>query len=251
MRVPRIHVDLPLERDTEVALPRDAARHLRRVLRMPAGARLLLFNGEGGEFEATLWPAGSGAARARVGAYRPVATESGLELGLAQGLSRGAKMDYTIQKAVELGVRWIQPLLTERSVVRLDPERTGRRRRHWRGVAASACEQCGRALLPPVHDPLPLGEWLDRLPPSAGKLVATPDAPRRLGALPRPETPLIVLVGPEGGLESHETAAARERGFAAVSLGPRTLRTETAAVVALSAAQLLWGDLGDVPAGPA
>ena len=248
MRVPRIYIDLALESGVEVTLPPDAARHLRRVLRLPAGARLRLFDGDGGEFEATLMPGGGGA-RARVGAQRPVVTESRLEVGLAQGLSRGAKMDYTIQKAVELGVRWIQPLITERSVVRPDPERAERRRRHWRGIVASACEQCGRALLPPVHDPLPLREWLDRLPPSSTRLVATPEAPRSLAALPRPGAPLVVLVGPEGGFEPHEIAAARERGFEAVSLGPRTLRTETAAVVALSAAQMLWGDLGDDPTG--
>ena len=148
---------------------------------MSDGAHLLLFNGEGGEFEATLVSAGGGA-RARVGVRRPVVTESRLEIGLAQGLSRGTRMDYTIQKAVELGVHWMQPLLTERSVVRPDSERAGRRRDHWRAVVASACEQCGRALLPPVHDPLPLSEWLDRLSPCSDKLVATPDAflrPRR------------------------------------------------------------------------
>ena len=248
MRVPRVYVDLALEGGVEVTLPSDAARHLRRVLRMSDGARLLLFNGEGGEFEATLVSAGGGA-RARVGVHRPVATESRLEIGLAQGLSRSARMDYTIQKAVELGVHWIQPLLTERSVVRPDPVRAGRRRHHWRGVVASACEQCGRALLPPVHDPLPLSEWLDRLPPAVDKLVATPEASLSLAALPRPDGSLIVLVGPEGGLASQEVATARARGFETFSLGPRTLRTETAAVAALSAAQVLWGDLGYDPVG--
>ena len=243
MRIPRVHVDLALESGAEVTLPSDAARHLRRVLRMPDGIRLYLFNGEGGEFEATLVSASSGA-RARVGAHRRVATESRLEIGLAQGLSRGARMDYTIQKAVELGVRWIQPLLTERSVVRPGPERAERRRSHWRGIVASACEQCGRAVLPVVHDPLPLSEWLDRLPPSSEKLVATPGARRSLAALPRPGPSLVLLIGPEGGLSSREVATARDRGFEAFSLGPRILRTETAALVALSAAQLLWGDLG-------
>ena len=248
MRVPRIHVDLELDSGVEVTLPADAARHLRRVLRMPDGARLLLFNGEGGEFEATLEPTGSGGARARIGSHRPVATESRLELGLAQGLSRGARMDYTIQKAVELGVRWIQPLLTERSVVRLDPERAGRRRHHWRGIVASACEQCGRAFLPPVHDALLLSEWLDNLPSSTAKVVATPEASRSIATLPPPGASLIVLVGPEGGLASREIAAARAHGLEAVSLGPRILRTETAAVTLLAAVQLLWGDLGDDPA---
>lgn len=246
MRIPRVHVGVALESGVEVTLPSDAARHLRRVLRMSDGARLLLFNGEGGEFEATLVSAGGGA-RARVGVHRQVATESRLEIGLAQGLSRGTRMDYTIQKAVELGVHWIQPLITERSVVRPDPERAGRRRDHWRRVVASACEQCGRALLPPVDDPLPLSEWLDDPLPSARKLVATPEASRSLAALPRPEGSLVLLVGPEGGLSSREVATARDRGFETFSLGPRTLRTETAAVTALSAAQLLWGDLGCDP----
>ena len=245
MRVPRIYVDLALESGAEITLPPDAARHLRRVLRLPAGGRLRLFNGEGGDFEAVLAAADRAGARARIGAERRVATESTLELGLAQGLSRGAKMDYTIQKAVELGVRWIQPLLTERSVVRLDPERGDRRQRHWRGIVASACEQCGRAFLPPVHDVSTLREWLERLPPSTtGRLVAAPEAPRGLAALPPPGASLVVLIGPEGGLAPSEIGAARGAGFEAVSIGPRTLRTETAAVAALSAAQLLWGDLG-------
>ena len=250
MQAPRIYVDLALESGIEVTLPRDAARHLRRVLRMPDGAPLLLFNGEGGEFEARLRLDG-GSVRACLGAQRPVATESALEVGLAQGLSRGARMDYTIQKAVELGVGWIQPLVTDRSVVRPDPERTGRRARHWRGVVASACEQCGRAMLPPVHDPLPLDLWLERLPPHGARLVAVPGALRSLAALPRPHGSLVLLVGPEGGLGPHELTAARERGFRTFSLGPRILRTETAAVVALSAAQLLWGDLGGGSGGQA
>ena len=158
-------------------------------------------------------------------------------------------MDYTIQKAVELGVGWIQPLVTDRSVVRPDPERTDRRRRHWQGVVASACEQCGRTMLPPVHDPLPLDLWLEGLPPSASGLVAVPGALPSLTALPRPHGSLVLLVGPEGGFGPHELTAAQERGFRAFSLGPRILRTETAAVVALSAAQLLWGDLGDDSGG--
>ena len=251
MRVPRIFVDLTLESGALLTLPSDAARHLRRVLRMPDGAPLLLFNGEGGEFEATLEPSGSGGARVRIGSHRPVATESRLELGLAQGLSRGARMDYTIQKAVELGVRWIQPLLTERSVVRLDPVRAGRRRHHWRGIVASACEQCGRAFLPPVHDALPLSEWLDSLPPSTGRVVAIPETSRSIASLRRPEASLIVLVGPEGGLASGEMAVVRAHAFEPVSLGPRILRTETAAVTLLAAAQLLWGDLGDAPSAGA
>ena len=243
MPAPRIHVDFALESGIEVTLPRDAARHLRRVLRMPHGAPLLLFDGGGGEFEAELVLAG-GSVRARIGRHRPLATESALAIGLAQGLSRGARMDYTIQKAVELGVHWIQPLVTARSVVRPDAERTGRRAQHWRGVVASACEQCGRAVLPAVHDPLPLGKWLDRLPPSGTRLVAVPGTRRGLATLPRPHTSLVLLIGPEGGLESGEIATARGHGFRTFSLGPRILRTETAAVVALSAAQLLWGDLG-------
>ncbi len=243
MRIPRIHVDIDLESGVEITLPADAARRLCRVLRLPDGARLLLFNGEGGEFEGALVSASE--ARVRVGARRPVATESRLEIGLAQGLSRGDRMDFTIQKAVELGVRWIQPLLTERSVVRLDRDRAARRRSHWRGIVASACEQCGRTSLPPVHDPLLLCEWLERLPTPSAKLLAAAQAPRSLAALPRPGAPLVLLVGPEGGLASREVATALEHGFESFSLGPRTLRTETAAVMAVGAAQLLWGDLGD------
>lgn len=244
MRIPRVHVDLPLEPGAEVVLPPEAVRHLRRVLRMPGGAALRLFNGAGGEFEAVLALDGSRGARARVGAHREVATEPALEIGLAPGLPRGGRMDYTIQKAVELGVSWIQPLATERGTVRLDPERARRRRRHWRGIVAGACAQCGRTRLPPVHDPLPLCEWLERLPERTDRIVATPGAAPGLAALPRPRAALAILIGPEGGLAPREVAAARERGFRPVSFGPRTLRAETAALAALCATQTLWGDLG-------
>ena len=249
VRIPRIYVDLPLDQDTEIVLPSEAVRHLRRVLRMPGGAELVLFNGRGGEFEAVLALDGGPGARARVGAHREAATEAALEIGLASGLARGGKMDYLIQKAVELGISWIQPLATERSMVQLGPERARRRRRHWQGIVAGACEQCGRTLLPPVHDPLPLGEWLEGLPDSADRIVAVPGATRGLAALPRPRAALAILVGPEGGLGPREVAAAQERGFRAVSLGPRILRAETAALAALSAAQVLWGDLGPEAGG--
>lgn len=244
LRIPRIYVDLPLECGAEIVLPPEAVRHLRRVLRMPSGAALRLFNGAGGEFEAVLALEGRRGGRARVGAHREVATEPALEIGLAPGLPRGGRMDYTIQKAVELGVSWIQPLTTERGTVQLDPERARRRRRHWQGIVAGACAQCGRALLPPVHDPLPLCEWLERLPGRTDRIVATPGAAPGLAVVPRPRAALAILIGPEGGLAPREVAAARRRGFRAVSFGPRTLRAETAALVALSAAQVLWGDLG-------
>ena len=244
LRIPRIYVDMPLECGAEIVLPPEAVRHLRRVLRMPGGAALRLFNGAGGEFEAVLALEGRRGARARVGAHREVATEAALEIGLAQGLPRGGRMDYTIQKAVELGVSWIQPLTTERGAVQLDPERARRRRRHWQGIVAGACAQCGRALLPPVHDPLPLCEWLERLPGRTDGIVATPGAASGLAAVPRPRAALAILIGPEGGLAPREAAAARKHGFRAVSFGPRTLRAETAALAALSAAQVLWGDLG-------
>ncbi|MDR5868627.1 16S rRNA (uracil(1498)-N(3))-methyltransferase [Halomonas koreensis] len=241
MKAPRIHVAAALAAGGDVVLPEGAARHLVRVLRLGEGAPLVIFDGEGVEAEAVLVEAGRKRVVARVEALREGRGESPLAVHLGQAISKGERMDYAIQKAVELGVAEITPLYTEHGDVRLKGERQARKLAHWQAVAASACEQCGRATLPPVHPPVALAEWL------AGRdealcLVLHPGTP---GALERAEAPAdaALLIGPEGGLADAEVEAAGAAGFAALTLGPRILRTETAPVVALSLLQDRFGDL--------
>jgi 16S rRNA (uracil1498-N3)-methyltransferase len=170
-----------------------------------------------------------------------VSRESPLAVVLAQGISSGERMDYTVQKSVELGVTVIQPLLTQRSVVRLTGERADKRVAHWQAVAAAACEQCGRNRVPEVLPVQSLTHWLGTLRGGVRYLLS-PQAPNRLRELTRPADAITLLVGPEGGWDSTESAAAQTTGFAPLALGPRVLRTETAAVAALAAMQALWGD---------
>lgn len=181
---------------------------------------------------------------ALVGERLMVSTESPLSLHLLQAVSKGERMDLVIQKAVELGVREITPVLTERCVVRLKGSRAEKRHRHWREIIINACEQCGRNRLPLLHHITPVEKVLDE--PSGGlKLVLDPSAASSIGALASPRDGEVhLLIGPEGGLSDWELDQATLHGFTAVRLGPRILRTETAALASLSALQVLWGDLG-------
>jgi 16S rRNA (uracil1498-N3)-methyltransferase len=225
------------------ALAPEQAHHASRVLRLGTGDRLVLFDGRGNEYAATIASVGKSGVCVDVGEPCAVDRESPLAVTLAQGLSSGERMDYTVQKAVELGVACIQPLATERSLVRLDGERARKRAAHWQAVAAAACEQCGRNRVPPVLPLLPLATWLDRMRGAAGaRFVLSPQAAAGLRALARPAGPIVLLAGPEGGLSARERGDAEAAGFAALRLGPRVLRTETAAVAALAALQALWGD---------
>lgn len=241
--MPRFFVDLPLSPGAKVELPPVPAHHAARVLRLVKGAEVVLFNGRGGEYPAVLEWVDRDGVTARCREWRDVERESPLDVRLAQGISSGERMDYTLQKAVELGVARIQPLTTRRTVVRLDADKRMRRRAHWQGVVMSACEQCGRARLPAVEDILDFSDWLATAAAGEGpRLLLDPDARTRLRDLPPPEAPLILLAGPEGGLDPAEREAVLRRGFRPISLGPRILRTETAAVAALAAMQALWGD---------
>lgn len=244
MRIPRIYLPIPLTSGASVTLNANAANHVIRVLRLKPGAPLVLFNGLGGEYEAVLHNMDRNRAEVSVGNYIAFETESPLHVTLAQGVSRGERMDYTIQKAVELGVTKIVPLISERCEVRLEGERLTKRVQHWQAVAASACEQCGRNRVPPVLIPVPLSSWLAEAAHGI-RLVLNPLAPATLTALSKPCDYLItLLIGPEGGLSDAEVKHAQQSGFEGIRLGPRILRTETAAVTALSALQMLWGDLG-------
>ena len=238
----RIHIAQPLSEGLEISLPESAFRHLVQVLRMQAGDTFVAFNGEGGEFTATLGEVGKKRANARLGAPTPTERESPLDLTLAQCVSKGDRMDYTIQKAVELGVTRMQPLLSVRSVVRVDAERWDKKLEHWRGVIISACEQSGRTRVPELLPLLTLTGWLDNAGVRGTGLTLDPESRRGLRALPQPDGAITLLVGPEGGLSPEELDAARRAGLTGVHMGPRVLRTETAGVAALAALQALWGD---------
>jgi 16S rRNA (uracil1498-N3)-methyltransferase len=223
-------------------LPKETSHHLVHVLRLGAGDRIVLFDGENREYDATIERASKAHVTVKVAAARTADRESPLGVTLAQGISSGERMDYTIQKAVELGVHAIQPLMTERSVVRLDAARAAKRVAHWQAVVVSACEQCGRNRVPPVHPVTSLQGWLGALAPAQARLTLSPDASVRLAEVERPQSSIVLLVGPEGGLAPAEQRDARASGFEPVRIGPRVLRTETAAVAALAAMQTLWGD---------
>jgi 16S rRNA (uracil1498-N3)-methyltransferase len=243
MRIPRVHVDeLPAD-GAELALTPGAARHVHAVLRLRPGAPIVLFDGRGEAREAVLLHAARAGVRVRVGARLPGDVEAPLAVTLALGISRGERMDLALQKATELGVHGIVPLLTERSVVRLDGERAARRQAHWRGVVLSACEQCGRNRMPQVAEVQALAHWLERTPAHGLALMPHPGAAQGLRALAPAGRPVTLLIGPEGGLGEAERALAVHHGFTAVRLGPRVLRTETAVIAALAAVMTLWGDL--------
>ncbi|HEY8586568.1 MAG TPA: 16S rRNA (uracil(1498)-N(3))-methyltransferase [Rhodanobacter sp.] len=244
MRTIRIYVDLPLAVADEVSLPVPAADHVLRVLRMNPGDPVTLFNGDGHDYPAVIVAAGKRTVTARIDASHPLASESPLRLTLAQGVARGEKMDLIVQKATELGVARIVPLLTERSEVKLDAARAEKRLAHWRAVVASACEQSGRARLPQIAPMLPLAAWLSELGDHDGqRLALLPEAGRSTRDLQFAADGGILVVGPEGGLGERDVAALTAAGFAGLRLGPRILRTETAGLAALAALQALHGDL--------
>jgi len=242
MRLTRVYLDAPLEAGGRVALTGSAARHLTRVLRLRPGQALTLFNGGGGEYAATIEAVHGEKIAVAVGEAQAIERESPLSLTLAQGVSRGERMDLVVQKATELGASSIVPLLTERSVVRLSAPQAARKLEHWRAIAVSACEQSGRNRLPKVLSPLPLAEFL-RQGGSGSRLLLSPTGSTRIQDVPTPVSSVIVLIGPEGGLADAEQSAALAAGFTAVRLGPRILRTETAAIVALTVLQREFGDL--------
>ena len=219
------------------------AHHVAHVLRLSPGDPLLLFDGRGTVYDAQIVHCARGAVRVQVGGGRREDRESPLHVILAQAVSSGERMDYTIQKAVELGVTTVQPLLSERCVVRLSGERAAKRVLHWQAVVAAACEQCGRNQVPAVHALLPLRDWLQQTAAAGGlRILLAPQAVTGLRQLDRPAGSVTVLAGPEGGLTAAEAAAAARTGFLPLRLGPRVLRTETAAVALLAAMQTLWGD---------
>ena len=238
MRLSRFFIDAPLSLGQH-ELPEAQAHYIGRVLRHAAGDAVQLFDGSGQEYLGALIEVGKKAVRVELREQLAGQAESPLRIHLGQGLSRGERMDWAIQKATELGVGEITPIVSERCEVRLKDERADKRLAHWRQVAISACEQCGRSVLPVIHAPITLAEWQAHVQAEL-KLVLHPVA-APLESHARPHS-LAFLIGPEGGLSEAEVAQAKAAGFHAARLGPRVLRTETAPVVALAVAQQLWGD---------
>lgn len=242
MRTPRVYHDRELQSGETVSLDTAAANHIARVLRLRTGSALTLFNGRGGEYAATLTSLSKWEVVVEVGPFRDRDVESPLEIILVQGISRGERMDYTVQKAVELGVTRIIPVITERTAVKLDSSRWEKKLRHWQGVIISACEQCGRNRLPELSPIMPLHEYLEHCG-SGLKLLLDPRATTGISNL-AVQSDVTLLIGPEGGLSHKEQEAAAQARFKGIRFGPRILRTETAAIAAVSILQSMAGDIG-------
>lgn len=238
MRLSRFFIDAPLSLGQH-ELPEAQAHYIGRVLRHAAGDAVQLFDGSGQEYRGELIEVGKKSVRVALTEQFNGLSESPLRVHLGQGLSRGERMDWAIQKATELGAAEITPIVSERCEVRLKDERADKRMSHWRQVAISACEQCGRSVLPQINPPQLLADWLTQVEAEL-KLVLHPVA-EPLQSHAKPGT-LAFLIGPEGGLSEAEVQRATDSGFHPARLGPRVLRTETAPVVALAVAQQLWGD---------
>jgi len=243
----RLFVSGALSNGVELELSGDDARYLGKVLRARAGDPVTVFNGEGADHAARVTQVQKHSVVLSVTDVIETHTESRLKIHLVQGISRSDRMDLVVQKATELGVKRITPVICEYGVVKLSDDRAEKRRQHWRKIAISACEQSGRTRLPLIDTPLPLKSWMGEKPDRVDvELILAPGAKTRLASVAPPSTKACVLIGPEGGFSDVEYGDAAACGFDAVSLGPRVLRTETAAIAALAVMQTLWGDLGEV-----
>ncbi len=239
----RLFVSDALINGAEIEVDGDRARYLGKVLRARSGDRLIIFNGEGPEWPATIVRLGRNSVTLALGEKIEIPPGNTPKLHLVQGISRGERMDWVVQKATELGVHRITPVLTEYGVVKLNTERAEKRQQHWQKIAIGACEQSGRARLPLIDTPLSLKNWFGNRPERVDtQLILTPGARTALAGIEAPKTKACLLIGPEGGFSDGEYDDADAVGFQAVSLGPRILRTETAALAALAVMQSLWGD---------
>lgn len=239
MRIPRIFIEAEFAPNQTYALSAEASRYVGRALRLAAGAELCVFNGRGGSWQAVLSFDGN-QALVTPQAFNATEVESPLQVTLLQAIGRGERMDYAIQKAVELGVTSIQPIFSERTVVRLDGERLVKRQQHWLGIARAACEQSGRNIVPSINTAMPLKDALAATNADA-KLLLAPSAKANQLTTVVPAS-VALLIGPEGGLSDAEIAEAEEAGWQSWQLGPRVLRTETAGLAALAVLQSRWGD---------
>ncbi|MBI5658722.1 MAG: 16S rRNA (uracil(1498)-N(3))-methyltransferase [Nitrosomonadales bacterium] len=243
MPAPRFYCPPPLPGGTRFELPREAAQHAHRVLRLRVNDPVQVFDGEGGAFDARIDEIGGKRVVLHELQTCMAEAESPLRITLAQAMCGSEKMDWVVQKATELGVAEIRPVQAQRSVARLSSERAEKRVLHWRNVAIAACEQCGRNLLPQIHFPLEFGAWLEAMRDAPGaRLLLMPEGATALREQPQPQAAATLLVGPEGGFSADEVRVAQRAGFTPIRLGANILRTETAAIAGIAALQTLWGD---------
>jgi 16S rRNA (uracil1498-N3)-methyltransferase len=243
MRLTRCHVDTDLTVGTSLALPDTAANHLARVLRLREGDGCVLFNGDGHDYDARITAISKRGVLADIVGVRAIDNESPLHVTLLQGIARGEKMDLILQKATELGVAAIMPVMAERTEVKLDAERTEKRVAHWRSVVASACEQSGRARLPTLAPPAALIDAARTFDDGATKLTLDPTGAVALSTVKVAAAGVVVAIGPEGGWSPRDRDILSAAGFTGLRLGPRILRTETAGLAAIAALQSRFGDL--------
>ena len=239
----RLFIPQPISDGEELCLDGEQGHYLSRVLRLKPGSEVLLFDGSGYEYPSLVTEVHRKRVLLRPGTAILRDIESPLQIRLVQGISRGERMDFVIQKATELGVHRISPVLTEFSVVKLQADRASRRLLHWNKIAQSACEQCGRSKIPVIDEPSVLHDFLRGSTSAQSRLLLQPSATTSLHEIGRPESAIDLLIGPEGGISDTETEMLFDAGFKAVSLGPRVLRTETAALAAVAILQAKWGDL--------
>lgn len=240
MRVSRVFVANSLEKGQTIALDDEAAHYVKTVLRLKQDAEIILFNGQGGEYIGSLSEVSRKSVRVKLHQWRAKDVESSLCIAMGLAISRGDRMDFAVQKAVELGVTELSPILTERCVVQLNADKEETRLKHWQKIAGHAAEQCGRTFVPQLTPVMKLEEWLNKQ--TGLKLFLDPFAENSLGNLQPEAQRVTLLTGPEGGFAEHERFLVKSAGFVPVKLGLRILRTETAALAALAAIQTLWGD---------
>lgn len=240
MRIPRIYQQTTLVSGETIELDNSASHHLTRVLRLKTSDMIILFNGEGGEYSAQLRVENK-KTFATIEQFHDINNESPLNITLLQGISKGERMDLAIQKAVELGVKRIIPVFCKRSVVNLKNDRADKKHQHWQGIVVNACEQSGRTYIPLLEPSVKLPELLNNSF-DGYKLTLDPTAKQHLNTANMKDTSITLLIGPEGGLTDEEILLASNKGFNGINLGPRVLRTETAALACIAALQTLWGD---------
>ncbi len=242
MRIPRLYAPEADKCGDIITITGQTAQHVTQVLRLRPGATIRLFNGNGSEWEAVLLEGMRSGIRLKIGNLVEALDEASLSTTLAQGIARNDRMDFILQKSVELGVSKIQPLWMQRCQTRLRGERMEKRLKHWQGVIISACEQCGRSTLPELRPPEDYPTWINKQGDASIRLMLQPDSRQTLHDLLPPDGDIIILVGPEGGLNPEEQRLASLAGFTGIRLGQRVLRTETAALSALAGMHTLWGD---------
>lgn len=238
----RIYQNINLAENETITLDKAASHHLLNVLRIKKSEPIIIFNGQGGEFEAEVFETNKNFVQVQINKHIDINRESPVEIHLAQGISRGEKMDFTIQKAVELGVKKITPLITEFCNVKLPSERWQKKLQHWQSIIISACEQCGRTQIPEIFPPIEFSKWMD-IKLDGNKIILEPTAERKISDLKLSETKICLLIGSEGGFSETEINLAEKNNFTPIKFGPRILRTETAGLAVIAAVQVLCGDL--------